>query len=511
MASIHIVLSVLLSVSMAFAAEKQTCFRSKEELLKKLGSPAASSPSPNSPSSEGQTQEEETPAAEAPSEVDTASGTSARCKKEFEAFVNSCFKIEGYYSHCRTRTAMEASMPHSSDALASGLVDSANCNRRIGLCFRRGDSQYKKGSSNRVSRDDLMHACFDNSDGLYESDSMNKMLRKVGTPDQIAAKDFYHKGIEILDGQAKCLDDVGDSNEAAAIQVVKDSQSARSQDQVGQQAVSCIQSNLLNEEDGGENFRLCEYSTKGGSRFESYSDGETPPLDGANPVYLDKGKYSHCSATLLGDGHSIVTAGHCAGERGEEFPVSVYDKSGNLIKGMAKCHEGVDVWEKADSSLCVLDRQAEASPTYWATIDRSMSGTECKTGSSSYVLVCPNGYFESLTMKKVDYWGYPGSHPISHSTGSAYWNGYAMEHDLLCSAGCSGGGMIIEDGQSRRVLIGGLSTQDRDELNGTVYPTDSKTAQDMFADLKVQSVDKARLEESGLLFAQMSFGSTGGQ
>ncbi len=383
-------------------------------------------------------------------------------------------------------------IPQAADKMAGGLVDDANCKRRVSHCVKQGGALKGQGTA-----DDARKKCL-NGDKLSFSPVENPQTPR--DRDKSARNQLLYKIYLAEQSYTECLKKRAQAAEDLARQTLVDSQAARSDG--ARPALSCI-----THQNG---HRECEVS-RNGERFTP-ADGQRedgpirdPDADQHNPARV-QGARGHCSGTLLGDGQTVVTAGHCLdnGGRDGERQITVRDSLGQEHVVAARCAGQDDGVGYSDIAKCSLSQPIKANPVYFATHDPKVAGADCI--DEGYIKRCGSGFFQNLTNKPVTVYGYPADQGLSRSTGTftgtgsngwLYKNGL-LYHDLLCTNGCSGSGYIVDVG-GQKVVVGAHS------YGQTYFPGGggSIPTYRQWQGMRVQSISTNKLANASLLFQQL--------
>lgn len=399
---------------------------------------------------------------------------------------------QGGGGESQTGSASGKGIPQAADKMAAGFVDDANCKRRLSHCVSQGNNFHGRESNNQAWQKCL------HGDKLSFSPVPNPQTPR--DRDASARNQLLSEAYRAQQEYTKCLKDRAKSAEELAEKTLLDSIAARAHGATP--AVNCINHDI--------GVRICEVS-RDGQRIstadgqEEYQDARDPEADQHNPVHVEKSG-SHCSGTLLGDGQTVVTAGHCLenGGRGSEQRISVRDSTGQEHTVTARCSGQFDGVGYSDIAKCSLPQPIKANPLYLATHDPQIQGAGCV--DEGYIKRCGSGFFENLTNKPVTVYAYPADQGLTRSIGSItgtgtngwIWKNGVLYHDLLCTGGCSGSGYIVNvDGQ--RVVVGASSFADRYRIGGGgTYPTYRQ-----WQGLRVQSVSTEKLANGTLLFQRL--------
>jgi len=382
----------------------------------------------------------------------------------------------------------------AADKMAGGLVEDANCKRRVSHCVSKGGYAYRGQGTN----EDAWKKCL-NGDKLSFSPIPNAQTPR--DRDASARNQLLSEVYRAEKSYAECLEKRAKAAEDLARKTLQDSQAARSDG--SRPDLSCVTKHQGNRE--------CEVS-RNGERFTP-ADGQRedgpirdPEADKHNPA-LVKSANGHCSGTVLGDGQTVVTAGHCLdnGGRAGERQITVRDSLGQEHVVTARCSGQFDGVGYSDLAKCSLSQPIKANPVYFATHDPKIPGSGCV--DDAYVKRCGTGFFEDLTNKPVTVYGYPSDQGLTRSTGTFtgtgtngwLWKNGVLYNDLLCTGGCSGSGYIV-DVNGQKVVVGAHSYNYvyRAGGGGGSIPTYQQ-----WQNLRVQSVSTNKLADSSLLFQQL--------
>lgn len=199
-------------------------------------------------------------------------------------------------------------------------------------------------------------------------------------------------------------------------------------------------------------------------------DPEEVSATGLSPgrMALDAG--SHCSGSVLGDGETFVTAGHCTNSRtdGSAFQASVFDKDGVKHDVTVTCNSG-SFNTYADVNTCKLASPIEAQPVYQMVRNNTIG--ECQ--KQGWTWMCPDSELRKMANQPATILGYPGTYSLSMSQGYIRYDEATgtFNHQMSTTGGSSGSGIVI-DFRGDRTIVSAVSTADRAGFAGTgVVPT----------------------------------------
>lgn len=383
-------------------------------------------------------------------------------------------------------------IPQGADKMAASLVDDANCKRRVSHCVAKGGFIRGQGT-----RDEAWEKCL-NGDKLSYSSVPNPQTPR--DRDASARNQLLLEALKAERAYTECLKQRAQASEELARKTLDESMAARADG--SRPALSCVNHN--------NGYRECEVSSNG-ERFVP-ADGQRedgplrdPEADKYNPAQV-RGATGNCSGTLLGDGQTVVTAGHCLdnGGRSGEREITVRDSTGQEHRVQAQCSGQYDGVGYSDLARCSLSQPIKSNPVYFATHDPSVPGNGCI--DEGYIKRCGSGFFQDLTNKPVTVYGYPGNQGLTRSTGTFtgtgtngwLWKNGLLYHDLLCTGGCSGSGYIV-DVNGQRIVVGAHSYGYSYTIGGGgAIPTYQQWQQ-----LRVQSISTGKLANATLLFQQL--------
>lgn len=362
------------------------------------------------------------------------------------------------------------------------LVNSANCHYRVGTCYRIGSD-----FEGKPVLDDVYSKCLsvDKTSTSATTDAQMERGR-----DLVAAQDYIIEILsQVLMPEDKCWKNAGTQYEAQARQAMADGFKGKTAEAVKMEAINCITHDNSN--------RVCQYTGTRGQRF-SETDYEDPLRDkeGSSPARMGK---DHCSGTLLGDGVTIVTAGHCTIDNAGTNEFTVHDRNGVAHYVDAHCVPGNFEFFKVDISKCTTSKAIDANPVYLATLDSNVAGNNCV--DENFVMRCGPGFFEDLSTREATIWVYPSGYNLTRTTGTMYYDSAKniLNYDAICTGGCSGGGVLV-DHNGRKVVVAANSWGNR-------YLADQSGANPaLYSDwnsLKLQSVQTEKLENATLFFSEM--------
>jgi hypothetical protein len=418
------------------------------------------------------------------------------CRDIYKRRFGDCDRYEKYRGDCNAagETAIEVEKARRPEihsgfiAMAQGLTATANCAYAISHCYRNGT-----GNKGEMSANEAFNKC------SGAAGNAAKTTTGIEQSDQIILKDFSDKLTWDLEtSQYKCWRQIGDSAEALANKTLADAKSANG----GGPAMDCINNSSGN--------RVCQVS-ENGTQFKALEKGDE--LNGNSPAKLET-DHTSCSGTLLGDGVTVITAGHCTNklDKNGQPTISVYDKNGTLHKLPATCVRGMfderAPVDSVDSSYCRLSSPIAANPLYVATLDPSQK-TGCMT--SGYLKKCAPDFFQRMSSSPVSMRAWPAQNDeatfkrnnstLYQTTGTLYYdssNQNLITRNMLCTSGCSGGGYIVDYGGEQVLVSAHSYGNDRSPGGGAhVIPVD------LFKDLKIQSISTQKLAEGTFLFQSM--------
>lgn len=415
------------------------------------------------------------------------------CQEKIQKHIEACSSESTNSPLCQgdtsPRIASSQNISNMSDDLTRMLIQNANCLWSVSSCYVSGNMAKQRVSIQNWS------FCTKEADADNEADK--KTINNY----------YYDYNNSIERTQSQCFKQAADSYERQARENLAKSAATKTPEEFAQQAIDCI------THDNGN--KVCVFRTSGGSHFEkvSYLEGScneqsdkrscTENVKNNSPARLDG-----CSGTLLGDGESIVTAGHCTKNATSQM-VEVFDKDNRKMHIQANCAVGIDEEVRGtDVSVCKLTQPIKANPTYLATYDANVSGSGCET--TGYIMKCGEGFFQNLTQHPVSMMAYPTQYDreTGSTTKDLYWTKGVLlwdketknlQTDMLCTGGCSGGGYTINY-EGRNVVVGAHGYTNRYVAGyggAAVIPNNS------FNSLKVQSISDDKLAYGKILFEEM--------
>ncbi len=182
-----------------------------------------------------------------------------------------------------------------------------------------------------------------------------------------------------------------------------------------------------------------------------------------------------CSGSLLGDGSTFVTAGHCTkdlGATGGHVDLRVFDVDGFPHNVGAVCVRGAYTYAgggNPDVSVCRLDHTISAPQQYLAVLDRT-AGEFCKP--EGWILRCGLSFFSQFAGQTARVYGFPyfdgqeAKSPFdvpSRVEFNAESNSFTFQH--WCTGGCSGAGIFVQ-ARSRKIILTVISWESREEPQG---------------------------------------------
>lgn len=266
-----------------------------------------------------------------------------------------------------------------------------------------------------------------------------------------------------------CLDRGAAGTDAQALRSIEAAKLASGDGAPGMQ-LQC------HETGGSASYRACVFTGSGQSVENLQAGGE--PADGRGleftPAGLrDEERGTYCSGSVLGDGRTVLTAGHCFSDPGRSnAQMTVTGSDGQTYERRADCNAGrYDFVRGPDLAMCRLQEPVPAHPTYMATVDNSVQGERCVP--TGYVLRCPANYFQRNSSGQVTTIGYPegyngqlvrsnGQYAVTRENNQNFVN-----YNTWTQPGSSGGGVVttidgyrvilapVSDGPNMNPLQGG--------------------------------------------------------
>ncbi len=418
-----------------------------------------------------------------------------RCYKGTTDFLDRCSREKTALQSCRNvDEKLEVSamgLSEAGDALIDRFVTYANCHFAMSTCYRRGPLAKQSLAS------EVMSLC-------------NDGVNTLPAGEQTAIYDYYQAYFrDLKDDQFKCWRKAGDGYESLAENTLKE-QVSKDPAALEQQSVDCV------DHDNGN--RVCVFTASGGSRFREVPNGGADAIaEGASPARLSFQSGGKCSGTLLGDGRTVVTSGHCTSSGSAVNPIEVFDSTGKSHLVSARCESGYSTGYQSisntvenDFSICHLDQRIISNPIYVATYSPMMAGNGCS--SSGFVMTCGRGYFENLSQKPVTMTAFPvqrdgvtmavAEPKMMWTTGVLRWDNVSrnLKSDMICTGGCSGAGYLVNEG-GRQVLVAVHGYDNRyasGKGGGPTIPSED------FTDIYVASIDTGKLAAGGELFQTMT-------
>jgi hypothetical protein len=213
------------------------------------------------------------------------------CMDSYQAALQKCDKEKTEYKYCKQMNEARpptagGSMKTSWDVSIAQTVDSTNCHRRIAYCTYGGTW------SHRGKREKYIESCGGDARKASGDPLVIKYDAEVVQPMN-----------DMLTELRDCWNKKGDQLEAESQQLVAKSMAVR-EGETAKPGVFCQNQDVP--------FRLCEYSGRTQAGLEETDESTSDFKDAAGTTRLeDHATSSHCSGTLIGDGVTVRTAGHC--------------------------------------------------------------------------------------------------------------------------------------------------------------------------------------------------------
>jgi|GEM_PF-3954316 len=386
------------------------------------------------------------------------------------------------------------------DNQIASMVNTANCQFAMSNCYT---NQSMVEEARRTNRN---QGCWFNQERIAAQHNYADPADadQAGNAEAIKkyAIDFY---LKVDRPQGECWRKMGAQSELVARQTLASSMNIKT-GQALSETIYCVNNDIGN--------RVCNFDPTGKQTFkETAPDDGRPDVGSTSPgkfVNAD-GTSGNCGGSLLGDGSTFLTVGHCTQSLSSPNQmVAVTDASGTLRYVDATCSTGQFTrTTQADISTCTLSTPVPANPVYYATLDTSNSGNACTT--SGYVMSCGEGWFKNLTNQPVTMWAYPAqfdtstldiTHNLTESTGTMIYDPttHQLTTDMMCSGGCSGSGYYTNvDGKT--VIVGANSYGSRYDVGtgAAAVPTQ------VYQGLVVPSVSTKKLENGSPLFQKIPY------
>lgn len=412
-----------------------------------------------------------------------------KCHKLFKEHLDNCietFKVSDFCKQAGTLPASDPGMLNAAKNQISQFVQSANCHWLVGACYK--DMRSATGGSASGAPD------------RYKTCPHNK-IKSQGEATR-AAKEYGQNFYQEIDNlQGDCWRAKGSDFETKARQTLMQSKELETKD-ASLGAIDCM--------NHGNGQRVCRYSP-GGSRFKVTSmEDDYPDVGDASPgknTNFEQKPGAGCSGTLLGDGSTYVTVGHCYKDNPEQL-LAVTDKDGKIQYAKASCAPGeYSDSNPVDIAFCKLKEPVAAKPVYYATLDESNMGSNCT--DNGYVMSCGQGFFQNLSNQPVKMWAYPSqvdlntgqvSRTLVETTGVMKYDTDTklLTTDMMCTNGCSGAGYHVNV-NGRTVIVGAAAYTTYEDISADAAVTPTET----YKRLAVQSISTDKLESGNLLFQMM--------
>ncbi|MGE4130989.1 MAG: serine protease [Bdellovibrionales bacterium] len=426
-----------------------------------------------------------------------------KCLDYATALNKKCHDVEKDDKDCKERMggilkALDTkSMSGQSNRLIETSTKFANCQRKIGFC-------YTDGSENgQAEAEAILKKCY--SEARRQAETNQKIPNAAAADRAIeygAIKEFtqalYWRGKSIRD----CYEAEGKKTEEEAQKRWLESAGLKTEEQFKKEKFFCFT--------GDTGIRICRFDETGKQNFrESAFEDANPDKAGTNPVRLfdPKTQRSQCSGSLLGDGQTVVTAGHCFGSEGtqrtgETREILVHDKDGVGHYVQATCNTDYQTTTTLDSGVCKLATPVPANPVYFAAHDPAIKGKECQT--EGYVMRCPTSFFSGLNNQPAYTLGYPAQYRLTRSDGVLTFDPRTnnLTYNMPITGGNSGGGVYVNYG-GRLIQVSTATFGNRfqaalpDGAGGPLISIDTLNR------LRVQSVTENKLINSQIFFANM--------
>lgn len=428
-----------------------------------------------------------------------------RCREGYEKHIKFCDNELRKNKFCgqdlnELKSTEGSAIPDKSKISIKIHVNRANCFYALSSCYRMGNDYKEK-------RQELEAQCFHKQkevEGMALEDSATRTKAADPRSLKLYTSDVYS---QVLNPESSCWERNANSYEHEAKIILQGAKNCSTEEQRAGMAINCI------DHDNGN--RVCVFHESGGSRLTEYTDERTAATAAAEGnVSTANLELDECSGTVLGDGLTVVTAGHCtkniADGKTEEREISAYDKNGQIQKLTAICGRGVYSQNTApDISICKLSRKIEAADVSAAFYDSNVKGSECQR--DEYIWRCGDEYFQNKTKKVATMYAFPRQFDPNNNTvranmvrttGTLIYDPLTknLTYDMLCTGGCSGAGVIINE-NGRNVLLAADNYGSRYEASGG----SSTVPYETYKNLKLQSISTEKLTAGSELFQQMPF------
>ncbi len=241
-----------------------------------------------------------------------------------------------------------------------------------------------------------------------------------------------------------CMTAQGAELEAKAREVFATSNKTKTPEQLAREQLICRD----------KTSRVCDLNTDG-TQKAGIADEKNPEemrARGATPALVGDA----CSGTLLRDGQTVSTAGHCTEDINGSATrtLQVTDGNGQTQTVMGRCARGQYEPGKQDFSTCTLDTALPAPDNYLLSRDDSIA--TCQTVGLEYR--CPNSRLQKISSEPVTIYGYTsdeaGVRRLNVSEGYVRYE--ERYNSFYTSAptqpGISGAGYMV-DLDGRRVIL----------------------------------------------------------
>ncbi len=239
-----------------------------------------------------------------------------------------------------------------------------------------------------------------------------------------------------------------------------------------------------------------------GQSFEQIdeTDPETAQSVNTSIGYMHK-PGGHCSGTVLGDGRTFRTAGHCRTDGGD-YAVRVLDRHGTWQNRLINCPVAIDEGNQ-DAMFCQLDQPIEAFPTH--AMIRNDNLPDCsKTG---WVWQCPTSGLENLSNTPATIISYPARYPLTRSTANLRYDSIrqVMFSNAIVTGGSSGAPTVI-DFRGDMVDLGAVARTNKATIGDTYS---SITDASRIKDLGIEYLTQNQAIDAEPLFRQLELSALG--
>ena len=389
------------------------------------------------------------------------------CFAQVKNHLYQCASVSAQLKACGAFESGQSSTARNAVYKVSHLVDAIDCFNSMAQCFASGPK-----TDVWLLKKDIDECGITNSAAEMET-GKSEIYSKYGA----IVSEFFHHFFDISNTAFSCWRGAGRAAELTARQIMTKNTCARVDPDFSQMDLTCVDEDIGNH--------VCNLQRNGGEFVEvPVVDGraDVGELSGTNPVLLSK----ECSASILGDGRTLVTAGHCLATTSSVQDATVLGSTGQQSTVVADCAPPIfTAAGRRDYGVCELRNAiANINPVYLVTYDPKLAADDCHPlaqSRSKYVITCGDGFFNGLGAgARVTMLAYPTSTEVNvwiskthlaRSVGTVSYvdmNQDLIYDDTMCTGGCSGAGYVVTRKGNQKLLVAVHGADDRYAGGGSI-------------------------------------------